>query len=579
MRRNVVISLALVAAVPAFQGPRLPEESKAVRGLVPVVAYDDTRERVVLYEESHALLIGCSSYQSGWTKLPGVLRDTEAVATLLMDHGFSVTKVYDANRETMDKAIREFIGRHGHRAEARLIFYFAGHGYTEPSGGRMSYIVPVDAPVPSTDLAGFRERAFPLEFFSVYAKSFDAKHALFVFDACFSGSIFDTTRGSKKESLAYSATKAVRQFISSGRADEAVSDGGVFSECFIAGLRGGADADGDGYITGTQLGEYLYEKVSNHPGSRQHPQHGKLADPMFNKGDFIFVVPSKQAAVPGEACPDVRFLSGPLEGTYRNIAEDVRLACQGVARISTVVTQGSIYNLSKLMEATDVFTIGLTQDDSVDEISDARTAKLKLVMPLYRAEMHLLTLADAPIFKLEDLKDKRVATGPLGSGTRATALRIKALTGLTWEDVPYYTAEVLPDLRDHKLDAVFFVGGAPISFYSDFPKGMEHFVKLVPIEHSALTGRYEPCVIRGGDYKWLGRDVPTYGVTAYIAAARNVPDEFLAVLASTILENMDALRYRRAIWNRVRPGAYVGAKLTMPAKVQEQIKRWQQRRD
>ncbi len=570
-RVGFVVALVLASWL-AFHSSQLPKEPRAVRGLVPVVAYDDLRQRIVLYEESHALLIGCSQYKSGWEPLPGVLDDMGAVSTLLARHGFSITTVYDPNRETMDKAIREFIGRYGGRTEARLLFYYAGHGYTEPSGTRMSYLVPVDAPNPRTDPGGFRERAFPLEFFVVYSKSFEAKHAFFIFDSCFAGTIFDRTREATKESISYSASLPVRQFVTSGGADEVVSDSGTFRGALVRGLLGEADKDGDGYITGSQLGEYLFDQVSNHPGSRQHPQYGKLSDHGFNKGDTVFVIPQGDDPQTRHPRPEVRLLAGPIEGTYRHIAEDIRLACQAVARINPVMTPGSIYNLTTLLDAGDPYTLGMTQDDSIDELADARTRNLKLVMPLYRAEMHLLTRADAPIHKLEDLSGRKVATGPVGSGTRATAQRIKTLTGIRWEDVPYYPKDIYPDLRDRKIDAIFFVGGAPISFYADFPQSMEQFVKLVPIEHSSMTGRYERCVIRASDYKWLKQDVATYGVTAYLVAAKNVPDGILGDIAGAILDHMEALRFQRPIWNRVMPAAYGSTKVKMPERIREQIR-------
>ena len=52
-----------------------------------------------------------------------------------------------------------------------------------------------------------------------------------------------------------------------------------------------ADADGDGYVTGAELGQFLETKVTNYSRGAQTPQYGKLRDPLLDKGDFVFVLP------------------------------------------------------------------------------------------------------------------------------------------------------------------------------------------------------------------------------------------------------------------------------------------------
>jgi len=72
------------------------------------------------------------------------------------------------------------------------LFYFAGHGHTlkKSYGGNVGYIVPADAPLPDCDRGGFMQKAISMESFNTYARNMDAKHALFLFDSCFFGSIF-----------------------------------------------------------------------------------------------------------------------------------------------------------------------------------------------------------------------------------------------------------------------------------------------------------------------------------------------------------------------------------------------------
>jgi hypothetical protein len=81
----------------------------------------------------------------------------------------------------------------------------------------------------------------------------------------------------------------VRQFIAAGDADQPVPAESVFTPCFVRGIKGEADLDGDQYITGTELGMYLHKKVL-HYNTGQTPQYGKIRDQALDQGDFIFQV-------------------------------------------------------------------------------------------------------------------------------------------------------------------------------------------------------------------------------------------------------------------------------------------------
>jgi hypothetical protein len=94
----------------------------------------------------------------------------------------------------------------------------------------------------------------------------------------------------------------VRQFITSGDADEQVPDESIFRRELEHALRNGAaDLNNDGYVSGTELGLYLYDSVSNYMNGRQNPRVGKLNDTNLDKGDFIFVTGNPLAvAVTGQ---------------------------------------------------------------------------------------------------------------------------------------------------------------------------------------------------------------------------------------------------------------------------------------
>ncbi len=256
-------------------------------------------EEIPLYNKSYALVIGVSQYTNGWPKLPGVAQDVIDVRKALEKQGFEVVQVMNPTKEQLYDAFENFINDYCRDPEARVLLYFAGHGHTvqQAWGDEMGYIIPANAPNPNIDLDGFLDTAMDMQQVEVYAKKIQSKHAMFVFDACFSGSIFALSRAIP-DHITYKIAQPVRQFITSGSANEEVPDESVFRSQFVEGINGEADRNGDGYVTGAELGEYLQETVVNYSHSSQHPQYGKIRHPKLDKGDFVFVVEEHKPATP-----------------------------------------------------------------------------------------------------------------------------------------------------------------------------------------------------------------------------------------------------------------------------------------
>ena len=158
--------------------------------------------------------------------------------------------------------------------------------------------MPADAPRPER-AARFKLKALPLRSFGTYVRQAEAKHAYAVFDACFAGTVFDSQRALPPVAITRATTLPVRQFLTSGDAGQTVSDDGTFRELFIRALRGEerADANGDGYVTASEIGLFLGARVTNLTRARQTPRYGKLRDKGYDRGDFVFAVAKAGAAV------------------------------------------------------------------------------------------------------------------------------------------------------------------------------------------------------------------------------------------------------------------------------------------
>ena len=251
----------------------------------------------ILYKGSYALIVGACNYQNkNWKGLPGVKADVDAVEIALKAQGFETTKVLDPTLAELERAYKGFISKYGSNKDNRLIFYFAGHGHTiMKSIGAMGYIVPVDAP--GVDSSEFELGAMPITQFDTYAGLINSKHALFVFDSCFAGTIFVQVapqRGAAPSVISDKTGNPVLEFLTSGSAEETVPDKSIFREQFLLGISGAADADGDGYVTCDELWTYLQSQVvnlSSQAGHPQQPQFGKIFGKGSHVGDFVFILP------------------------------------------------------------------------------------------------------------------------------------------------------------------------------------------------------------------------------------------------------------------------------------------------
>lgn len=254
-----------------------------------VAVVDGGGKTVTHYVESYALVIGVADYTSGWPDLTNVPDEVALVAAELREHGFHVETLLNPDENALRQGIDRFIDTRGYTKVNRLLIFYAGHGHSRTVNGvQRGYLVPADAPLPTPSaIERFLEKAVPMIDVESWARKIEAQHALFVFDSCFSGTVFDTRAGLPEPAYITTLTgRPVRQFLTSGSAGEMVPSKSVFAPAFVKALKGAGDLTSDGYVTGTELGVYLHQMVA---GDGQTPQHGKL--PGYQEGDFVFVIP------------------------------------------------------------------------------------------------------------------------------------------------------------------------------------------------------------------------------------------------------------------------------------------------
>ncbi|HSS76622.1 MAG TPA: polysaccharide deacetylase family protein [Thermoanaerobaculia bacterium] len=272
------------------------------------------------YGESWAIVVGIDDYAK-WPKLHYAVRDAEAVAKVLVDKfGFAAQHVFALENAAATRAaiLGLFEDKLGHGAlkrDDRVFVFFAGHGATRSlsSGRNLGYVIPADS-----DPQHVSADAVPMTEIQNLAESLEAKHVLFVMDACYSG--LGLTRGERSgQFLSENARRIGRQMLTAGGADQMVADGGpnghsVFTWTLLQGLAGKGDLNGDGFITATELAAYVAPAVAS--VTSQTPAFGSL--PGSEGGEFVFVLPGENeflSAQTAQLSPEAIALNGKLEAS------------------------------------------------------------------------------------------------------------------------------------------------------------------------------------------------------------------------------------------------------------------------
>lgn len=245
---------------------------------------------VAKYTTSHALIVGINKYGK-ISPLSYAVNDAKGVAKLLVSQfGFKSenTDILLDDKATKQNIIRAFLGYATDKCSPndRLIFFFAGHGYTRPGRRQeVGFLVPVDGNI--DDLSTL----IRWDDLTRNAELIPAKHVLFIMDACYGG--LALTRSIAPGSVRFlrdMLQRFSRQVITAGKANEVVADSGgplqdhsVFTGHLIEGLNGKAETP-DGILTANGIMSYVYERVAKDPNSQQTPHYGFID----GDGDFIF---------------------------------------------------------------------------------------------------------------------------------------------------------------------------------------------------------------------------------------------------------------------------------------------------
>ncbi len=251
-----------------------------------------------IYDDSWALIIGIDKYEN-FQDLNYAVKDAKSIQSMIVNiYNFNQDNVRILlNEEATYQNIRKQFSEISRAANEndRVLIYFAGHGETVdlPDGGEKGYLLPFEA-----DRNDLYLTAIPMEELKQIALMSEAKHILYLIDACYGGIATVGSRGLdaiKTPNYIEKITKnKARQIITAGGRGEKVIEKAewghsAFTLNLNRGLKdGNADLNADNVITANELALYLKEKVTIDSDNQQTPQYGRMTT---QEGEFVFVYP------------------------------------------------------------------------------------------------------------------------------------------------------------------------------------------------------------------------------------------------------------------------------------------------
>ena len=292
--------------------PLIPPESADVyaalyQGLVDGLASAVTGPQIARREEDRpaasplgkigqrwAVVVGIAEYKARGDKLESLKyadKDARAFRDFLVSEaggGFAPDHVLLlTNEEATTRDIRKglFTFLKSAIREDLVVVFFSGHGAGDPDRPENLYLLTYD-----TDAEDISGTAFPMDDVKkALANTIEAQRVVVLADACHSGGVANAggTKGirvaTRNDAInrywaELSKTGPGRVIFASSQRDEVSQEDarwggghGVFTWVLLEGLKGAADADGDGIVTIGEAIRYTDEHVRRETRSAQHP--------------------------------------------------------------------------------------------------------------------------------------------------------------------------------------------------------------------------------------------------------------------------------------------------------------------
>jgi TRAP transporter TAXI family solute receptor len=203
--------------------------------------------------------------------------------------------------------------------------------------------------------------------------------------------------------------------------------------------------------------------------------------------------PSVEAAPAAGA--SYKIVTASEKGTYIVIGRDLAtyVAAPAGIELEALPSAGSAENIRRLrfeqgvkfaLVQSDVYQAFLDQAAAGNTNAGTMIRPLRVILPLYNEEINFIVRADSPMNFVHEIKEARINTGPIGSGTALTTTTLYRLMFNT--PLPEAKATSAEQRRraaqahhDKSVDVVAIVAGQPAKLFTDMKPEVGQFIKML----------------------------------------------------------------------------------------------------
>ncbi|MBI5521502.1 MAG: TAXI family TRAP transporter solute-binding subunit [Desulfarculus sp.] len=249
--------------------------------------------------------------------------------------------------------------------------------------------------------------------------------------------------------------------------------------------------------------------------------------------------------------PEIAFCTGEPGAIFNTLGEAMVSVLKKEIpgrKFAVVTTSGSNINCKQVGMANR--EIGFTQEETLRMAIkggnrkagfDASLPNIRVVSRLHSHFIHVMVRNDAGIKNLSDLKGKKIALGPAGSGSAAVVGSLlesagftsKDLSGTSYSPVAGYASK----LQSKQLDAAIVVQGLQSQLVA---KALASGAVLLPVtpeasqNMAATNDSYHPNSIPKGTYPGQDQDVPTMATSIFLITHAGVDNQIVYSITKTL---------------------------------------------
>lgn len=269
------------------------------------------------------------------------------------------------------------------------------------------------------------------------------------------------------------------------------------------------------------------------------------------------------ACAPATDQTELHLGAATLGGAYFPIGQGIsNLVTEHAADLTMVpiVTRGAVEN-PRLVSLGDV-EVGMTNADLAyfaynGEAPYDEPQNIMGAGALHPSALHLVTLADANLNSIADLRGRRVALGPAGGTTFAYATLMLEAYEMTLDDiVPSFLSysDGFSQLGDGNVDAAFMLAGVPAAAVSQTRATQE--LSFITIEQEVFDdiireNPYYYTVTITSDVYDMDRDHTVLAVDNMLVVSADQSPDIVFSIVNAVYGNLDQFRRTNAIAQQI----------------------------